>query len=204
MRPHEGPAAGSLDTNSGAAGGCGQTPAPEAPPAIGERKTLAGRHSLRSLRNGGKPTGCSAGVGVKRHPPAFSRFGTSGSRRHGDRLAGGSLRCLLTATADELVGRSMVASPDNRRFTSNPETGRHRTCAGVGPSSGPSRPRPVRRVGSSTGFAGTRLAARSWSGSFESRPGRAKLGGTLLTPTPASILAIPLRSHRRVPLLKGT
>ena len=124
-------------------------------------------------------------MGVKRHPPAFSRFGTSGSRRHGDRLAGGSLRCLLTATADELVGRSMVASPDNRRFTSNPETGRHRTCAGVGPSSGPSRPRPVRRVGSSTGFAGTRLAARSWSGSFESRPGRAKLGGTLLTPTPA-------------------
>ena len=34
---------GSLDTNSGAAGGCGQTPAPEAPPAIGERKTLAGK-----------------------------------------------------------------------------------------------------------------------------------------------------------------
>ena len=86
-----------------------------------------GRHSLRSLRNGGKPTGCPAGVGVKRHPPAFSRFGASGSRRHGDRLAGGPLRCLLTATADELIGRSMAASPGDRRFASTPETERHST-----------------------------------------------------------------------------
>ena len=145
---------GSLDTNSGAAGGCGQAPAPEAPPAIEGGKPLAGEAFPPFHRNGGKPTGCSAGVGVKRHPPAFSRFGASGSRQHGDRLAGGSLRCLLTATADELVGRSMAASPDNRRFASNPETGRHRTGTGVGPSSGPARPRPVRHVGSSTGFAG--------------------------------------------------
>jgi len=82
------------------------------------RSPSPGRHSLRSLRTGGKPTGCSSGVGVKRHPPAFSRFSTSGSWRHGDRLAGGSLRCLLTTIADELVGRSMAASPGNRRFGS--------------------------------------------------------------------------------------
>jgi hypothetical protein len=30
----------------------------------------------------------------------------------------------LTATADELVGRSMAASPDNRRLASNSEMGR--------------------------------------------------------------------------------
>jgi hypothetical protein len=53
-------------------------------------------------------------------------------RRHGGRLAGGSPRCLLTVTADEVVGRSMAASPDNRRFASPPETGRHGTGAGVG------------------------------------------------------------------------
>ena len=55
-------------------------------------------------------------MGVKRHPPAFIRFDTFGSRQHNGRLAGGSLRCLLTATADELVGRSLAASPGNRRL----------------------------------------------------------------------------------------
>jgi hypothetical protein len=43
---------------------------------------------------------------------------------------------------------------------------------GVAQSSGPTRSRPVRHVVSSTGFAGTRLAARSKSGAFESPPGR--------------------------------
>ena len=61
-----------------------------------EESPSPGRHSLRSRRNGGKPTGCLSGVGVKRHPPTFSRFGASGSRQHNGRLAGGSLRCLLT------------------------------------------------------------------------------------------------------------
>jgi hypothetical protein len=148
------------DTNSGAASDCGQAPAPEAPPASERRKPLAGRHSLRSRRNGGKPAGCSAGVAVKRHPPAFSRFGASGSRRHGGQLAGGFLRCLLTATADEVVGRSMAASPENRRLVSNPETGRHRTGASAAQSSGPARPRPVRQRRSSTGFTGTRRQPR--------------------------------------------
>jgi hypothetical protein len=130
-------------------------------------------------------------VGVKRHPPAFSRFGASGSRRHGGRLAGGSPRCLLTATVDELVDRSMAASPDDQSFESTSGTRRHRTGAGVAQSSGPARPRPVRRVGSSTGFAGTRLAARSRSGSSVPSRGRAKPGGTLLTPTPAEHPADP-------------
>jgi hypothetical protein len=43
----------------------------------------------------------------------------------------------------------------------------------------------------STGFAGTRLAARSRSGPLASRPDRAKPGGTLLTPTPAEHPADP-------------
>ena len=128
-----------------------QAPAPEAPPAIEGGSPSPGRHSLRSIRNEGKPTGCSVGVGVKRHPPAFSRFSAFGSGQDYGRLAGGSLRCLLTATADELVGRSLAASPDNRRFVSNSETRRHRTGTGVGPSSGPARPRPVRHVGRQQG-----------------------------------------------------
>ena len=86
---------------------------------------------------------------------------------------------------DELVGRSMATSPGDQRFASTPETGRHRTGASVRPSSGPPRPRPVRQHRSSTGFAGTRLAARPSSRSPTSTRDRAKPGGTLLTPTPA-------------------
>jgi len=59
------------------------------------------------------PRNCHEGiklVGVKRHPPTFSRFSACGSGQDDDRLAGGSLRCLLTATAEELVGRSLAAS----------------------------------------------------------------------------------------------
>src|SRR5918995_2664349 len=52
----------------------------------------------------------SSSVGVKRHPPAFSRFSALVSRQNDDRLAGGSLRCLLTSTAAELLGRSLAAS----------------------------------------------------------------------------------------------
>ena len=185
---------GSLDTNAGAAGGCSQAPAPEAPPAIEGGSPSPGRHSLRSIRNEGKPTGCSVGVGVKRHPPAFSQFGASGSRQHGDRLAGGSLRCLLTATADEVVGRSMAASPDNRRFASNPKTGRHRTGTSVGPSSGPARPRPVRHAGRQQGSQVQ--PGQEWVACAIAGPGEAGWN-PVDAHTRKTILPLPLRSHRR-------
>ena len=73
----------------------------------------------------------------------------------------------------------------------DPEMGRHGTGTSVGPSSGPARPRPVCRVGSSTGFAGTRLAARPGAGRPAPSRGRAKPGGTLLTPTSAEHPAAP-------------
>src|SRR3954447_12113093 len=85
----------------------------------------------------------------------------------------------------------MAASPGDRRFASNPETGRHGTGADVGQASGPARPRPVRQGRSSTGFAGTRLAARLSGGSLAPSRGRAKAGGTLLTPTPVEHPAAP-------------
>jgi hypothetical protein len=53
------------------------------------------------------------------------------------------------------------------RVTSGPSPGTFPWCssnpmigAGVGPSSGPARPRPVRHVGSSTGFAGSPVKER--------------------------------------------
>jgi len=56
-----------------------------------------------------------------------------------------------------LIGRSMAASPGNRRFGSNPETGRHRTGAGAAQSSGPAEAATGSLRRSSTGFTGTRL-----------------------------------------------
>ena len=58
-------------------------------------------------------------VGIKRHPPTFSRFSASNSLSGRDRLAGGSLRCLLTSTVDELVSGSLAAST-SKRYT-NPK-----------------------------------------------------------------------------------
>ena len=172
---------GSLDTKAGAAGGCSQAPAPEAPPAIEGGSPSPGRHSLRSIRNEGKPTGCSVGVGVKRHPPAFSRFGASGSRQHGDRLAGGSLRCLLTATADEVVGRSMAASPDNRHFASIPK----RDGTGLAPASARRAAQRGRDRFVTPDVNRVRRCSPARSGLLAPSRGRAKPGGTLLTPTPA-------------------
>jgi hypothetical protein len=74
-------------------------------------RPLAGWHSLRSMLEQEGSSRVILAVGIKRHPPTFSRFHAESTREHSDRLAGGSLRCRLTSEAGELVGGSLAASP---------------------------------------------------------------------------------------------
>jgi hypothetical protein len=60
-------------------------------------------------------------VGVKGHPPTFSRLQADAAGGASDRLAGGSLRYLLTSIAEELVGRSLAASTDRAPLETSPE-----------------------------------------------------------------------------------
>jgi hypothetical protein len=77
-------------------------------------------------------------------------------------------------------------------YSSNPMIG-----AGVAQSSDPARPRPVRHVDRQQGSQGPGCSPVISRSSTSTR-GRAKPGGTLLTPTGAkTILPLPLRSHRR-------
>jgi hypothetical protein len=107
------------------------------------------------------------------------------------RVAPGALRERLTFRrwrVDRPLDGGLARRPELCvKFQNGTTQNRRRRCTVERPSEAATG--SSRRT--STGFAGTRLAARSRSGSLASRPGRAKPGGTLLTPTSAEHPADP-------------
>ena len=129
-----------------------------------------------------------AGVGDQALSSAgFAMLGmSSGCRQPVRHPARGSRRPAGTLDVpawrvDRPLGGGLARRPTLRI---SPRTKRHRTSLGVAQSSGPARPRPVRHVGSSTGFSG---AARS------------KIGMTGIMAGPGEAGWNPVDAHTRRP-----